>query len=84
MLLIIFSLFFLSGSMWQQAGRAGRRERASVSVYVAFGGPLDQYFMRCPEKLFSRAIENAQVDSQNPEVWTMGNDRSGKENKDAC
>ena len=30
-------------SLWQQAGRAGRREQASLSVYVAWDGPLDQY-----------------------------------------
>lgn len=50
-------------SLWQQSGRAGRRitERGSLSVYVGFGGPLDQYFMRDPQRLFGRPIENAQV-----------------------
>ncbi|KAH7387798.1 hypothetical protein KP509_16G041600 [Ceratopteris richardii] len=55
-------------SLWQQAGRAGRREKSSLSVYVAFGSPLDQYFMKHPHKLFSRAIEHAQVDASNPQV----------------
>lgn len=55
-------------SLWQQSGRAGRREKPSLSIYVAFGSPLDQYFMRHPQKLFSRAIEHAQVDASNPQV----------------
>ncbi|KAL5993779.1 hypothetical protein ACLOJK_038136 [Asimina triloba] len=55
-------------SLWQQAGRAGRRERPSLAVYVAFGGPLDQYFMRFPEKLFRRPVEGCLVDSHNQQV----------------
>ncbi len=48
-------------SLWQQAGRAGRREQPSVSIYIGFDGPLDQFFMHQPENLFSRPVENAQV-----------------------
>ena len=48
-------------SLWQQAGRAGRREQPSVSIYIGFDGPLDQFFMHQPENLFSRPIENAQA-----------------------
>lgn len=48
-------------SLWQQAGRAGRREQHSLSIYVAFDGPLDQHFMRHPNELFARPIENAMV-----------------------
>lgn len=55
-------------SLWQQAGRAGRRERASVSVYVGWDGPLDQYFMNNPSKLFGRPIEAAAVDPKNNAV----------------
>lgn len=55
-------------SLWQQAGRAGRREKPSLSIYVAFDSPLDQHFMKHPEKLFSRAIEHAQIDAFNPQV----------------
>jgi ATP-dependent helicase YprA (DUF1998 family) len=36
-----------------------------VSVYVAFDGPLDQYFMRSPRQLFDRRIETPQVDPSN-------------------
>ncbi|XP_026381093.1 uncharacterized protein LOC113275747 isoform X3 [Papaver somniferum] len=55
-------------SLWQQAGRSGRRERPSLAVYVAFEGPLDQYFMKSPQKLFRRPIECCHVDSQNKQV----------------
>ncbi|KAL9231532.1 hypothetical protein vseg_006752 [Gypsophila vaccaria] len=55
-------------SLWQQAGRSGRRGKPSLAVYVAFGGPLDQYFMKNPLKLFRSPIECCHVDSQNPMV----------------
>ncbi|XP_020090142.1 uncharacterized protein LOC109711479 isoform X2 [Ananas comosus] len=55
-------------SLWQQAGRSGRRAKPSLAVYVAFEGPLDQYFMKFPQKLFGRPIEHCQVDSHNQKV----------------
>ncbi|KAJ4755387.1 ATP-dependent helicase HRQ1 [Rhynchospora pubera] len=55
-------------SLWQQAGRSGRRAKPSLAIYVAFEGPLDQYFMKFPNKLFGRPIEHCQVDSRNPKV----------------
>ena len=48
-------------SLWQQAGRAGRREQPSLSIYIGFDGPLDQFFMHQPAHLFRRPIETAQV-----------------------
>ncbi len=51
-------LFLLACS---QAGRAGRREQASLALYVAFDGPLDQFFMRRPAELFGRPVERAMV-----------------------
>ena len=55
-------------SLWQQSGRAGRREQQALSVYVAFDGPLDQYFMLRPEKLFTASIERAIVDTRNLQI----------------
>ncbi|PQP93687.1 putative ATP-dependent helicase YprA [Prunus yedoensis var. nudiflora] len=55
-------------SLWQQAGRAGRRDRPSLAVYVAFEGPLDQYFMKYPKKLFGSPIECCHVDAKNQQV----------------
>ena len=55
-------------SLWQQAGRSGRRAKQSLAIYVAFEGPLDQYFMKFPHKLFDKPIEHCHVDSRNLKV----------------
>ncbi|THG06423.1 hypothetical protein TEA_000713 [Camellia sinensis var. sinensis] len=55
-------------SLWQQAGRSGRREKPSLAVYVAFEGPLDQYFLKFPQKLFRSSIECCHVDPKNQQV----------------
>ncbi|KAL9156100.1 hypothetical protein ABFS82_09G050400 [Erythranthe guttata] len=55
-------------SLWQQAGRAGRREKSSLAIYIAFEGPLDQYFMKFPHKLFRGPIECCHVDPNNDQV----------------
>ncbi|MCD9645977.1 hypothetical protein HAX54_035467 [Datura stramonium] len=55
-------------SLWQQAGRSGRRGNASLAIYVAFEGPLDQYFMKFPEKLFRGPIECCHIDARNRQV----------------
>ncbi|KNA22801.1 hypothetical protein SOVF_030700 [Spinacia oleracea] len=55
-------------SLRQQAGRSGRRGQPSLAVYVAFEGPLDQYFMKFPLKLFQSPVECCHVDAQNPKV----------------
>eukprot|EP01033_Poteriospumella_lacustris_P002280 gene2280-1664_t len=53
-------------SLWQQAGRAGRSGRASLSFIMCFECPVDQYFARFPEKLLSKdAIEPAVLDVDN-------------------
>ncbi|XP_059640822.1 uncharacterized protein LOC132282982 isoform X2 [Cornus florida] len=55
-------------SLWQQAGRSGRREKPSLAIFVAFEGPLDQYFMKFPQKLFKSPIECCHIDAQNYQV----------------
>jgi DEAD/DEAH box helicase domain-containing protein len=55
-------------SMWQQAGRAGRREAASLAVLVAQDDPLDQYLVTHPADLFDKPAEAAVVDPSNPFV----------------
>ncbi|MFQ5857334.1 MAG: DEAD/DEAH box helicase, partial [Anaerolineae bacterium] len=52
-------------STWQQAGRAGRGIRESLSILIGLDGPLDQYFMRHPEELFGRSHEHALIDPDN-------------------
>ena len=55
-------------SLWQQAGRAGRREQRALSIYVAFDGPVDQCLFARPAALFSRPPEAVAVDASNPRV----------------
>jgi len=53
---------------WQQAGRSGRRAGGSLSFLIGLDNPLDQYFMRHPEALFHRNVENVLTDPENPYV----------------
>jgi DEAD/DEAH box helicase domain-containing protein len=55
-------------SMWQQAGRAGRRNDESVAVLVAQDDPLDQYLVEHADDLFGKSPEAAVVDPTNPYV----------------
>ena len=55
-------------SMWQQAGRAGRRNEESLAMLVAQDDPLDQYLTEHPEVLFDQPPEAAVIDPTNPYV----------------
>jgi len=52
-------------STWQQAGRAGRRQTASVSIMVASSSPLDQYIAEHPDYFFGKNPETAYIDENN-------------------
>jgi len=52
-------------SLWQQAGRAGRRNSLSVVVLVASSSPFDQYLMSHPEYLLESPVESAFIDPEN-------------------
>ena len=52
-------------SIWQQAGRAGRRAGQSVAVMVASNSPLDQYICNHPRYLFGRSPEHALTNPDN-------------------
>lgn len=49
----------------QQSGRAGRRNKDSLSILVGDCFPTDQHFMQNPEELFTRPNCELQVDLEN-------------------
>jgi len=52
-------------SVWQQAGRVGRRGESSAVIMVASAAPLDQYITMHPRYLFESSIEHALIDPNN-------------------
>ena len=55
-------------SAWQRAGRAGRRQTASLAVLIASSAPLDQYIIEHPEYFFDRSPEHAYINADNLEI----------------
>lgn len=49
----------------QQSGRAGRRNKDSISVLVGDCFPTDQYYMENPDEIFTKPNCELQVDLQN-------------------
>ncbi|KAK8185573.1 hypothetical protein BC567DRAFT_268514 [Phyllosticta citribraziliensis] len=49
----------------QQSGRAGRRNKDSLSVLVGDSFPTDQYFMQNPDEIFTKPNAELQVDLDN-------------------
>jgi DEAD/DEAH box helicase domain-containing protein len=60
-------------SLWQQFGRAGRRQeagRGALALFVAREDPLDTYVVHHPETVFGAEVEAAVFDPGNPYVMT--------------
>ncbi|GME46600.1 Helicase [Neofusicoccum parvum] len=49
----------------QQSGRAGRRNKDSLSVLVGDCFPTDQYYMQNPDEIFTKPNAELQVDLEN-------------------
>lgn len=52
-------------STWQQIGRAGRRGKSAIGIFVARSTPIDQYLMQHPEYFFSKSPEHARINPDN-------------------
>lgn len=52
-------------SLWQQFGRAGRRNDACLSVLIASSNPLDRFVATHPDFLFDRSVERGLIDPDN-------------------
>jgi DEAD/DEAH box helicase domain-containing protein len=52
-------------STWQQAGRSGRGEKASLALLVTSPNPLDQYLAQHPDYFFSRSPEHGMINPDN-------------------
>jgi len=55
-------------SLWQQAGRAGRRGADATVVLVARNDPLDAYLFDHPDQLFSTSVEPTVLHPENPAI----------------
>ncbi|KIK63733.1 hypothetical protein GYMLUDRAFT_222021 [Collybiopsis luxurians FD-317 M1] len=52
-------------SFRQQAGRAGRRKRDSLAIFIAEGFPIDQYYLNNPDELYDKASDDLVIDLDN-------------------
>jgi len=52
-------------SSWQQAGRAGRGQKRSISIMVASSSALDQYIVNNPDYFFNQPAESALINPNN-------------------
>jgi DEAD/DEAH box helicase domain-containing protein len=52
-------------SVWQQAGRAGRRHDEALIIMVANSTPIDQFLVQQPEYFFEATPEHARINPDN-------------------
>lgn len=62
---LLFGMPYSFASMWQQAGRAGRRRNDALVVLLGEPFPLDQYYMRHPELVFCGTHAPLWLDTSN-------------------
>jgi DEAD/DEAH box helicase domain-containing protein len=56
----------------QQSGRAGRRSRDSMSILVATGLPLDQYYAKSPDDLYEKNSDDLIIDLESQALLECG------------
>ncbi|WP_457638628.1 DEAD/DEAH box helicase [Persephonella sp.] len=51
--------------LWQRFGRAGRRDKKAYNILIPKRDALDQYFVKNPEELFNRQMEEPVINPEN-------------------
>ncbi len=51
--------------LWQRFGRAGRRDKKAFNILIPKRNALDQYFVKNPEELFYRQMEEPVINPEN-------------------
>jgi DEAD/DEAH box helicase domain-containing protein len=51
--------------LWQRFGRAGRRDKKAYNILIPKRNALDQYFVKNPEELFERNMEEPVINPKN-------------------
>ena len=51
--------------LWQRFGRAGRRDKTAYNILIPKNNALDQYFVKNPEELFNRQMEEPVINPKN-------------------
>jgi len=51
--------------LWQRFGRAGRRDKKAYNILVPRRDALDQYFVKNPDELFNRQVEEPVINPEN-------------------
>ncbi len=57
-----------NSSLWQRAGRAGRRQEESLAILVALPTSIDQYVVSHPEWVLDNANERIFINPSNPYI----------------
>lgn len=53
---------------WQRFGRAGRRDKKAYNILIPKNNILDHYFLKNPEDLIDRPMEEPIIDPSNPYI----------------
>lgn len=67
---IIVNFPYSISALRQQSGRAGRRNKDSLSILLAGGSPLDQHYMTSPHTLFTTPSPPLHLDLANTLILT--------------